>query len=149
MQEVFVDASCATSNSQHSPCEPCEAEVYDEVECMICLCGFEDNVPCQRLPCCPQHAFHFECITGWLNAKRQCPLCDRDPGLAMWDMSFCRGLELSINIFKGEANQSLGLRFQAPVDDVAKQKYSLARVEALATDSLAKSCGLEIGDVIL
>jgi hypothetical protein len=45
--------------------------------CAICLDNFGQGQKISRTPC-PQgagHAFHTECLSGWLQCSRTCPLC--------------------------------------------------------------------------
>jgi len=45
--------------------------------CAICLENFGQGQTISRTPC-PQgagHAFHTECLSGWLQCSRTCPLC--------------------------------------------------------------------------
>uniref|UniRef100_A0A914DVR5 RING-type domain-containing protein n=1 Tax=Acrobeloides nanus TaxID=290746 RepID=A0A914DVR5_9BILA len=44
-------------------------------DCLICRCGLTSDIA--SLPC--THAFHYECITRWIQSKGSnatCPLCD-------------------------------------------------------------------------
>ncbi|OIW04379.1 hypothetical protein TanjilG_32571 [Lupinus angustifolius] len=50
-----------------------EAETK-ELECVICLSGFEEGEIGRRLPKCG-HAFHLECIDMWLSSHCTCPIC--------------------------------------------------------------------------
>lgn len=47
-----------------------------DTSCVICLVDYEDGDKLLQLPC--QHSFHTECITGWFELNRTCPLCKRD-----------------------------------------------------------------------
>ncbi|KAE9596054.1 hypothetical protein Lal_00031013 [Lupinus albus] len=49
----------------------------EELECVICLSGFEEGEIGRRLPKCG-HTFHLECIDMWLSSHCTCPIC-RDP----------------------------------------------------------------------
>jgi len=46
----------------------------DELECVICLSGFEDGEMGRCLPKCG-HGFHLECIDMWLSSHSNCPIC--------------------------------------------------------------------------
>lgn len=92
-------------------------------------------------------SFRMPC--GMLNEKRKCPLCDVSPSFLMWDMTFCRGQELSIDIFKSEKQQALGVRFGAPDKSSHAAQCSLPCIESVAMDSIALKAGLKPGDVVL
>lgn len=47
--------------------------------CPICLDSFDVTRPIKRTPCTASgHAFHKECLQGWLECARTCPLCRQD-----------------------------------------------------------------------
>ena len=46
-----------------------------EGDCPICLESLKDNGEVLCLPCWNDHAFHFECLIGWVTKKPFCPLC--------------------------------------------------------------------------
>jgi hypothetical protein len=49
----------------------------EEIECTICLAGFDGNdVPFKLKKC--GHTFHVQCLGQWLAAQHQCPLCRHD-----------------------------------------------------------------------
>jgi hypothetical protein len=48
-------------------------------QCSICFEDFDDKEPISQTPCpCQKHAFHTECLKGWLHVQRTCPLCRFD-----------------------------------------------------------------------
>jgi len=48
-------------------------------ECPICLDAFGPDRQITRTPCQPNnHAFHTDCLRGWLQCARTCPLCRTD-----------------------------------------------------------------------
>ncbi|CAJ2640321.1 unnamed protein product [Trifolium pratense] len=49
-------------------------EIEQELECVICLSGFENGEMGRCLPKCG-HGFHVECIDMWLNSHSNCPIC--------------------------------------------------------------------------
>ncbi|KAK7276022.1 hypothetical protein RIF29_17153 [Crotalaria pallida] len=61
-----------------------EAEA-EEVECVICLSGFDEGEFGRSLPKCG-HAFHLECIDMWLSSHCNCPIC-RAPIVTVQDDS--------------------------------------------------------------
>ncbi|XP_062204210.1 uncharacterized protein LOC133906353 [Phragmites australis] len=44
-----------------------------QAECAVCLQDFDAEDKLRAMPC--SHAFHQDCILGWLRVKRVCPLC--------------------------------------------------------------------------
>lgn len=52
-----------------------EGKLYPS-ECAICLCPWEPEDQIRVTPC--EHAFHEECLGGWLRTARTCALCRRD-----------------------------------------------------------------------
>ncbi|MED6123643.1 hypothetical protein PIB30_051054, partial [Stylosanthes scabra] len=58
-----------------------QEEETEELECVICLSGFEEGEVGRTLPKCG-HAFHVECIDMWLSSHCNCPIC-RAPVLAL------------------------------------------------------------------
>lgn len=50
-----------------------EEPAGDDVTCSICLGEIEVGKSASFLPC--QHAFHKECVEGWLLRKPKCPMC--------------------------------------------------------------------------
>lgn len=48
--------------------------------CSICLEDFSGDKPITKTPCDQgvKHAFHTECLKGWLQVARTCPLCRVD-----------------------------------------------------------------------
>lgn len=49
-------------------------EGFSELECCICLGGFEDGEKVKVLPNC-EHAYHSLCVDKWLSSHSSCPLC--------------------------------------------------------------------------
>lgn len=49
-------------------------KIKQELECVICLSGFEDGEMGRCLPKCG-HGFHVECIDMWLSSHSNCPIC--------------------------------------------------------------------------
>ncbi|XP_004500434.2 RING-H2 finger protein ATL2 [Cicer arietinum] len=49
-------------------------EMKQELECVICLSGFENGEMGRCLPKCG-HGFHVECIDMWLISHSNCPIC--------------------------------------------------------------------------
>jgi hypothetical protein len=47
---------------------------FEDRECAICLCSYEDDQPIKRLFC--RHHYHAACIDHWLSTKTSCPLCN-------------------------------------------------------------------------
>eukprot|EP00929_Paragymnodinium_shiwhaense_P112757 TRINITY_DN81020_c0_g1_i1.p1 TRINITY_DN81020_c0_g1~~TRINITY_DN81020_c0_g1_i1.p1 ORF type:complete len:312 (+),score=48.27 TRINITY_DN81020_c0_g1_i1:210-1145(+) len=51
-------------------------------ECLICLDAFDANRAITRTPCTAGrsngHVFHTQCLAGWLQCARTCPLCRSD-----------------------------------------------------------------------
>mmetsp|Transcript_115209 Transcript_115209/g.366178 ORF Transcript_115209/g.366178 Transcript_115209/m.366178 type:complete len:310 (+) Transcript_115209:82-1011(+) len=63
------------------------AEVFDDsgssgtfpMQCSVCLDDFDASKPISSTLCQPHpHAFHTECLEGWLGCSRTCPLCRTD-----------------------------------------------------------------------
>ncbi|KAG9158696.1 hypothetical protein Leryth_027473, partial [Lithospermum erythrorhizon] len=50
-----------------------------EMECVICLCVFENGEVGRKLPEC-EHEFHVDCIDMWLHSHTTCPVC-RSPAI--------------------------------------------------------------------
>lgn len=48
--------------------------------CAICLDTFGEDLGITRVPCGSRshHAFHTECLRGWLHCARTCPLCRKN-----------------------------------------------------------------------
>ncbi|KAI9221937.1 hypothetical protein BC828DRAFT_379743 [Blastocladiella britannica] len=44
--------------------------------CAICLVEYSDGDKCVKLPC--NHHYHFDCLGGWLDVARVCPVCRAD-----------------------------------------------------------------------
>lgn len=44
------------------------------IDCVICLCEFEDGETVKMIPYC-RHVFHPECVDTWLASHVSCPLC--------------------------------------------------------------------------
>ncbi|KAF7119758.1 hypothetical protein RHSIM_Rhsim13G0102000 [Rhododendron simsii] len=44
------------------------------IDCVICLCEFEDGETVKMIPYC-RHVFHPECVDTWLASQVSCPLC--------------------------------------------------------------------------
>lgn len=65
-----------------------EAEA-EELECVICLSGFDEGEIGRSLPKCG-HAFHVECIDMWLSSHRNCPIC-RAPIVVQDDSQYDHG----------------------------------------------------------
>jgi len=60
-------------------------ELFDDsnypVACPICLDTFDAERPITRTLCTKTpsgHAFHTDCLQGWLRCARTCPLCRQD-----------------------------------------------------------------------
>lgn len=60
-------------------------ELFDDtnypVACPICLDAFDAERPITRTVCAKTpngHAFHTDCLQGWLRCARTCPLCRQD-----------------------------------------------------------------------
>mmetsp|Transcript_102947 Transcript_102947/g.258217 ORF Transcript_102947/g.258217 Transcript_102947/m.258217 type:complete len:295 (-) Transcript_102947:150-1034(-) len=48
-------------------------------QCPVCLDNFDACRPISKTTCRPNgHAFHTECLSGWLQCARTCPLCRMD-----------------------------------------------------------------------
>jgi len=68
------------------PVIPYDAELFEDgvpggysTACPICLDAFEAERPISRTPCGQSgHAFHTDCLRGWLQCARTCPLCRVD-----------------------------------------------------------------------
>lgn len=46
-------------------------------KCTICLMDFENEEELKILNKC-NHLFHTECLDGWLNNEKVCPICKSD-----------------------------------------------------------------------
>merc|ERR1712146_406614 len=46
-----------------------------DTKCLVCQYDFEDGEELKLLPC--GHAFHKECIDGWLESHKTCVTCKR------------------------------------------------------------------------
>uniref|UniRef100_A0A7S0B855 RING-type domain-containing protein n=1 Tax=Pyrodinium bahamense TaxID=73915 RepID=A0A7S0B855_9DINO len=63
--------------------DPFVVSLLDTVEpdagfqCSICLEGYAPGTTAKAMPCCG-NCFHLECLQGWLEAHRTCPLCRAD-----------------------------------------------------------------------
>ncbi|CAH0731892.1 unnamed protein product, partial [Brenthis ino] len=55
---------------------PAPAAPRADEKCTICLCVFEVDAYCRRLPC--MHLFHMECVDQWLSTNKHCPICRVD-----------------------------------------------------------------------
>ena len=53
---------------------------YNQTNCIICLCPFQENSQIRNLTC--HHIFHKDCIEEWIKAKLgedpKCPICNID-----------------------------------------------------------------------
>merc|ERR1719198_2952083 len=66
------------------PLVPFSAETFDDTgragcfptACPVCLEDFDEDRTISRTPC--EHVFHTECLRGWLEVARACPLCRQD-----------------------------------------------------------------------
>uniref|UniRef100_A0A0G4FD91 RING-type domain-containing protein n=1 Tax=Chromera velia CCMP2878 TaxID=1169474 RepID=A0A0G4FD91_9ALVE len=47
----------------------------EEMQCVVCIMGFEDDEVVLELPCPGRHFFHAPCIEDWLKQSQQCPVC--------------------------------------------------------------------------
>eukprot|EP00347_Sterkiella_histriomuscorum_P023508 403334381 len=63
--------------------------------CAICLVQFEDEDVIEELNCNHRHIFHPQCLRGWFEKKKQCPLCKMDVENS------------AIRFFKGNNNQEV------------------------------------------
>ena len=55
------------------------SSLYNPKECPICICQYEagDDIAWSKNEKC-YHAYHLDCIMGWLNDHDTCPLCRED-----------------------------------------------------------------------
>lgn len=57
-----------------------EDEIFKEnPTCSVCLDDFDDAQPIIKTNNC-NHVFHKQCLAGWLQVNRNCPLCREDLG---------------------------------------------------------------------
>eukprot|EP00425_Heterocapsa_triquetra_P008284 CAMPEP_0195160234 /NCGR_PEP_ID=MMETSP0448-20130528/186565_1 /TAXON_ID=66468 /ORGANISM="Heterocapsa triquestra, Strain CCMP 448" /LENGTH=111 /DNA_ID=CAMNT_0040199035 /DNA_START=390 /DNA_END=721 /DNA_ORIENTATION=+ len=45
-------------------------------QCPVCLEDFDRERTISQTPC--HHVYHTECLRGWLEVERRCPLCRHD-----------------------------------------------------------------------
>jgi len=53
----------------------------EEVACPICMEAFGPDKEIRLTPC--RHVFHGQCLNGWLNVSRCCPMCRQDFTIAL------------------------------------------------------------------
>mmetsp|Transcript_9173 Transcript_9173/g.23553 ORF Transcript_9173/g.23553 Transcript_9173/m.23553 type:complete len:369 (-) Transcript_9173:112-1218(-) len=56
--------------------------IVESPSCSICLEDFEAENPIVKTKAC-KHVFHRQCLKGWLQVNRTCPLCRQDLGKAV------------------------------------------------------------------
>ena len=44
-------------------------------QCGICMDSFHETEKVKMLPC--EHIFHIDCMSQWLQTKKNCPFCDQ------------------------------------------------------------------------
>uniref|UniRef100_A0A0A9FPR0 RING-type domain-containing protein n=1 Tax=Arundo donax TaxID=35708 RepID=A0A0A9FPR0_ARUDO len=74
-----------------------------QAECAVCLKDFDAEDKLTVMPC--SHAFHQECIFGWLRVNHVCPLCrhtlpTEEEEEEEFSMPGARGLELNSAVFQ-------------------------------------------------
>jgi len=62
-----------------SPVSPDDEVLKDNPTCSVCLDDFDDVQPILKTNDCG-HVFHKQCLSGWLQVNRNCPLCRKDLG---------------------------------------------------------------------
>ena len=61
------------------PEKPFHKALFDDnIQCIICMEGFNENEFVKQLPC--KHIFHAECINHWLSQQKNCPFCKAECG---------------------------------------------------------------------
>merc|ERR1719401_2472200 len=53
--------------------------LVENPSCSICLEDFDEETPFVKTKSC-SHLFHKQCLRGWLQVNRTCPLCREDLG---------------------------------------------------------------------
>ena len=48
----------------------------NQKECVICMESFKENEKIRKLKC--SHIFHLNCIDGWFENNKNCPICKKD-----------------------------------------------------------------------
>merc|ERR1712087_250274 len=56
-----------------------DVALADSSACSICLENFDTEHPIVKTKSC-KHLFHRQCLKGWLQVNRTCPLCRHDLG---------------------------------------------------------------------
>lgn len=56
---------------------PSDEALKDQATCSICLEDHDSAASVLRIKACG-HVFHRQCLQGWLNVNRNCPICRRD-----------------------------------------------------------------------
>jgi len=56
---------------------PNDEVLRDQVTCSVCLDDYDAVSSPVRIKACG-HIFHRQCLEGWLNVNRNCPICRRD-----------------------------------------------------------------------
>merc|ERR1712048_1471135 len=51
--------------------------LQDQPTCSICLEDYDAKTGALKIKACG-HVFHRQCLQGWLNVNRNCPICRRD-----------------------------------------------------------------------
>lgn len=59
--------------------------VDDDAPCSVCYEPFRLGTSVGSLPC--GHAFHFACISTWMQRSQTCPLCRKAPGDAAQELT--------------------------------------------------------------
>jgi len=93
MSEHIVDfvepersrAAPADTLAKLQTCAYNEGPCLQHHECAICLCAWEPDDLIKVTQC--QHAFHEDCLGGWLRTARTCALCRQDLTVAPQAMS--------------------------------------------------------------
>ncbi|KAM6578283.1 hypothetical protein CsatB_030120 [Cannabis sativa] len=86
-----------------------------ELECVICLSGFEDGEVGRKLPKC-SHEFHLECIDMWLGSHSNCPIC-RAP-VVCEEKAAAAAAAATVNSSNGQANSTEASPNPATADSV-------------------------------
>ncbi|CAN6380527.1 unnamed protein product [Urochloa humidicola] len=72
-QQASSRAAAAASSKAILRLQEVTASDALQSECAVCLQDFDPEETLRAMPC--SHAFHQQCISGWLRRNGLCPLC--------------------------------------------------------------------------
>lgn len=105
------------------------------VECVVCLCEFQDDDTLSLLPnCC--HVYHADCVSVWLSDHSTCPLCrvdlgfqpgegrDPDPELGVLDTTTTEAHVRANGISRQPRSRSMRLSYSRVSDILFSRSHS-------------------------